>query len=57
MNRLPKQKQKSAKEVFFNQKVTALSGVDLSRKGNIDSHVLPLVAFINQQVSRIDKKV
>lgn len=44
-------KQKSSKAIFLAQKSAALSGVDLSRKGNIDSQILSLVAFINKQAA------
>merc|ERR1712142_869662 len=44
-----RKKQKSAKTIFLKQKAVALTGVDLSRKGNIDAHVQPLVSFINEQ--------
>lgn len=33
---------------FAQQKKTALSGVDLSRKGNIDEHIVDLLQLINK---------
>ena len=45
-----KNKQKSARAIFLKQKSTALSSVDLSRKGGIDAHILPLVVFLTNQV-------
>ena len=34
-------------DVFNRQKENALSSVDLSRKGSIDSHIVDLVEYIN----------
>lgn len=42
-------KKNRLEDVFVKQKTQALSGVDLSRKGSIDAHVLKLVAIINEQ--------
>jgi len=42
-------KQKKSGEIFDKQKLEALTSVDLSRKGNIDSHILSVVALINEQ--------
>ena len=44
-------KQKSSKAIFLKQKAAALDGVDLSRKGGIDAHILPLVSYLNHQVA------
>lgn len=40
-----------SKELFDLQKKACLSAVDLSRKGSIDSPILELVAFINDQAN------
>ena len=34
---------------FDKQKESALSGIDLSRKGSVDSSIVELVEFINKQ--------